>query len=42
MKKFLISALLMLIGSVLFTSCSSTKTTVPQENATTTSRTYSK
>jgi len=44
MKKFLISALLVLAGSCLFTSC----TSVPQDNTsasttnTSTSRTYSK
>jgi uncharacterized lipoprotein YajG len=43
MKRFLISAVLLALGSALFTSCSS-QTTVPRETpaSTTTSSTYSK
>jgi hypothetical protein len=44
MKKFVISALLILVGACLFTSCTTVprdNTTVPRDNTTTT-RTYSK
>ncbi|HEY8835403.1 MAG TPA: hypothetical protein VIM09_07430 [Chthoniobacterales bacterium] len=44
MKKLVISALLILVGACLFTSCTTVprdNTTVPRDNSTTT-RTYSK
>jgi hypothetical protein len=44
MKKLVISALLVLVGACLFTSCTTVprdNTTVPRDNTTTT-RTYSK
>jgi hypothetical protein len=44
MKKLVISALLVLVGASLFTSCTTVprdNTTVPRDNTTTT-RTYSK
>jgi hypothetical protein len=44
MKKLAISALLLLVASVAFTSCSSTRetTSVPQDVNSSTTRTYSK
>jgi hypothetical protein len=42
MKKLVISALLVLVGSCLFTSCSNKDTTVPRDTNARTTSTYSK